>query len=152
MPLPQYILVHTAVPLTYEEPQTDPATWIEGEPGSAGGGEPTNGTPFVCVLFMPSPGGEQQNEYRPKVIRQPTILYNPTRDQPKAAFAGAPAVPANNTPIVITNEDELMITAPELAAWTGGDTVRWQAAGDAQPFGPPGVVFGIMATLRIVKD
>lgn len=152
MALPSYILVHAAVPLTYEEPQTNPTSWIEGEPGDQGGGEPVQGPGFACVLFMPGPGGEQQNTYRPKVITQPTILYNPTRDMNRAAANGAPVITADNSPVVITNEDELLVTAPELAAWTGDVTVRWQAVGDAQPFGPPGSVFGILATLRAVRD
>lgn len=136
--LPADILVHVATPLEYDEPQTDPPEWIEGEPGEHGGGEPTLGVPFACVLFMPGPGGEQQNAYRPKIVRVPTLLYNPSRD--------------DDSPIMVTNEDELMIDAPELAAWIGGSPARFQAAGDSQPFGPPGQVYGLMASLRQVRD
>lgn len=135
--LPDTLLAHTATPVSYPEVQSSPAQWIEGEPGPTGV-EPVQGIPFPCVLFLPSPGGSADTEYRPRVVRRPTLLYNPTRD--------------DGTPIVIRSEDELLIAAPELAAWTGGDVVRWQAQGSAQPFGPPGSVYGLMATLRQILD
>lgn len=138
--LPDYILVHTATPVSNTEAQSDPPEWIEGEPGPDGGGEPTPGASFPCVLFLPSPGGSQDTPYRPRVVRTPTLLYNPTRD-------------TDDTPIIVLNENELLIDAPELAAWTGGvSPARWLTDGDPQPFGPPGELFGIMATLRMVKD
>lgn len=135
--LPAHILVYVATPLEYVENQGSPTTWIEGEPGPHGGGEPVPGVPFRCVLFLPL-GGEQQNPYRAKVIKVPTLLYNPTRD--------------DETPVVITDESELDILAAELAPWTGGETVRWLAVGDGQPFGPPGRVIGVQLTVRQVKD
>jgi hypothetical protein len=136
--LPERILVHTAVPISFEEPQSSPAEWIEGEPGPSGGGEPVVGVAFACVLFLPGPGGQVQNEFRSRVVREPTLMYNPTR--------------GDDTPIVVLAENELMVTAPELAPWTGGETVRWLTVGDPQPFGPPGQVYGLQATLRQVKD
>lgn len=145
--IPARILVHTATPLLYEEPLDDPETWIEGEPGPQGGGEPVAGNPFACVLFLPSAGGEQSNQYRPKVIRTPQLLLNPTR------AIGRPGLVADGSAIVIASEDELLIDAPELAPWTGGvSPARWQAVGDAQPFGPPGSVIGVLASLRMVRD
>lgn len=150
--LPGSILVHVAVPLTYDEPQTDPTEWIEGEPGPDGGGEPDQGSPFVCVLFLPGPGGEQQNAYRSRTVTQPTLLYNPFRDVYQAAVAPFPGVVGDGSPIVVRNETELLVTAPELEAWTGGVTVRWQVVGIPQAFGPPGQVYGSQATLRQVVD
>lgn len=135
--LPASIMVHVAVPVEYDEPQTDPPEWIEGEPGAHGGGDPTMGVAFACVLFLPL-GGEQSNAYRPKTVKVPTLLYNPVRD--------------DLTPVLITNESELLITAPELATWTGAETARWLAVGDGQPFGPPGTVIGVQSTLRQVRD
>lgn len=133
MTLPPHILVHQATPLEYLEVQGSPATWIEGEPGPHGGGAPTAGVAFPCVLFLPGPGGEQSNAYRPKAIREPTLLFNPGP--------------------VLTRDSELMVAAPELAPWTGGiSPARWQLVGDAQPFGPPGSVIGVQATLRQVQD
>lgn len=135
--LPAQILVHVATPLGYDEPQSDPEEWIEGEPGPAGGGEPIEGVPFACVLFLPL-GGEQSNPYRTKVVKTPTLLYNPVRD--------------DNSPVLITDESELLISAPELAPWTGAETARWLAAGDGQPFGPPGQVIGVQLTVRQTRD
>lgn len=132
--LPARILVHTATPVQFVEATVE--GWAEGEPGE--GVEASLGVPFQCVLFLPGPGGEQSETYRPRVVRTPTLLYNPSRD--------------DDSPIVIRNEDELLISAPELAAWTGADEVRWQAVGDAQPFGPPGSVYGIQATVRQIRD
>lgn len=134
--LPDHILVHTATPVKITE---DPGSgqWIEGEKGPVGPAA-VAGAPFPCVLFMPSPGGAADTPYRPRVVRTPTLLYNPTRE--------------DDTPVLVSNEDELLIDAPELAPWTGAPVQRWLADGDAQPFGPPGQVYGLMATLRIVKD
>lgn len=138
MPLPDYILVHSATPLEYDEPQTDPAEWIEGEPGAEGGGEPTQGVPFPCVLFLPGGGGEQANQYRRRVVEQPTMLYNIVR-------------PDGST-VILKRESDLLVTAPELEPWTGAATARWQLVGEGQPFGPPGEVFGVQAILRMVQD
>lgn len=135
--LPDTLLAHTATPVSYPEVQSSPAQWIEGEPGPTGV-EPVQGIPFPCVLFLPSPGGSADTEYRPRVVRRPTLLYNPTRD--------------DDSVVVVNAEDELLVEAPELAPWTGADVVRWLAEGDPQPFGPPGLVYGLMATLRRVED
>jgi hypothetical protein len=150
--LPGSILVHVGVPLTYDEPQTDPAEWIEGEPGPDGGGEPEQGAAFLCVLFLPGPGGEQQNAYRPRAVQQPTLLYNVVRDAYQAAVDPFPQVLGDGSTVDIANESELLITAPELAPWTRGVTVRWQVVGIPQAFGPPGSVFGAQATVRQVVD
>lgn len=153
MPLPDHVLVHTAVPLEYDEPQSTPAEWIEGEPGPFGGGEPVQGVPFPCVLFLPSPGGETPNQYRPRVVEVPTVLFNPARTLDRGAVPGdAPASPADGSPIALARESELLVYAPELAPWTGGEPVRWQLVGVAQPFGPPGSVIGVQAEVRQVLD
>jgi hypothetical protein len=137
--LPSTILVHTATPVSYQETQSDPAEWIEGEPGPQGGGTPVQGAPFPCVLFMPSPGGEQQNQYRPRTVQSPTILYNPSRKDGSA--------------VLLANEDEVLILAPELATWTGGvDQGRWLVVGEPQAFGKPGYIYGVQATVRSVID
>lgn len=127
-------MVHTATPVVYGDEGT--VAWIEGEPSSEGL-EPVAGAPFPCVLFMPQ-GGGQDNPYRPRVIKAPQILFNPLR--------------ADLTVVAVGHEDELLIAAPELAPWTGAETARWLANGNAQPFGPPGTVIGLLATLRAVDD
>lgn len=136
MALPAHILVHLGTPVSYEEDAGAP--WIEGEPGTAGV-RAVDGVAFPCVLFLPGPGGSADTPYRPRVVRQPTLLLNPIYDD-------------GITPVVLTSEMELLVAAPELAPWTGASTARWLVAGDAQPFGPPGTVLGIQAILRQVKD
>jgi hypothetical protein len=143
--LPSHVLVHVATPLRYSE---DEPGFIEGEPGY--GPEPEQGKPFVCVLFMPSAGGEVTNEYRPRAVRTPQMLYNPSRTQ--QGRPGGPSVPRDGSPVVVGNEDELLIYAPELAPWTGAPTTRWQADGEPQPFGKPGTVMGILAIVRQITD
>lgn len=138
MPLPDYVLVHTASALEYDEPQTPTPEWVEGEPGPSGGGTPTPGAPFPCVLFMPTGGGDVADPYRRRVVEQPTLLFNPTRE--------------DGTPVSLLRESDVLVTAAELAPWTGGETVRWSVVGEPQPFGPPGQVFGVQATLRAVQD
>lgn len=134
--LPAHILVHVGTPVSYVE-GVEGDEWIEGEPGEAGP-VPVEGVSFPCVLFLPGPGGDEQNTFKPRVVRRPTLLFNPER--------------LDGSPVVVTNEDELLIEAPELVAWTGAATARWQASGDGQPFGPPGRVVGVMATLQQVRD
>lgn len=152
MAIPAYVLVHTAVPLVYDEPQSAPEEWIEGEPGPHGGGEPIQGPPFACVLFLPGGGGEQQNPYRQRSVSVPTLLFNAKRGISRQAVGVLPALAADETPIVLKRESEVLVGALELAQWTDDVLVRWQLVGDAQPFGPPGTVIGVQATLRRVHD
>lgn len=144
--LPSHILVHVATPVSYVEGGVGDE-WIEGEPGE-GGPTRTEGVPFECVLFLPSPGGDEGNPYKPRVVRRPTLLYNPDRNIADATRG----LVGDGSAIVLTNEDEVMLDAPELVAWTGENPSRWQASGDSQPFGPPGTVVGVMATLQQVRD
>lgn len=134
--LPASLLVHTAVPVTYDE--GTPVEWIEGESGPAAGGEAVEGVEFPCVLFLPGPGGQQDNPYRQRVVRTPQIMFNPLR--------------ADLTTVVLGKSSEVLVTAPDLAAYTGANTVRWLLQGDAQPFGPPGTVYGLLALLTRVED
>lgn len=144
--LPAHILVHVATPVSYVEGVAGDE-WIEGEPGE-GGPQPVEGVPFECVLFLPSPGGEEANPYKPRVVRRPTLLYNPDRNivDPSRGLVG------DGSDIELSAEDELLILAPELIAWTKLERARWQLEGDSQPFGPPGKVYGAMATLLQVRD
>lgn len=147
--LPAHILVHTATPVSFRE-GVEGDEWIEGEPGE-GGPTAVEGVPFECVLFLPGPGGEDSSAaaaFKPRVVRRPTLLYNPTRN----ILDGSRGLLGDGSAIAVTSEDELLISAPELAGWTGGARVRWQADGDSQPFGPPGRVLGVMATLLQVRD
>lgn len=141
MSIPDYVLVHTCTPMRNPETQSSPATWIEGEPGpETTPGAATAGTPFPCVLFLPTPGGTQPNAYRIRQVRTPTLLFNAYQDD-------------DVTPNVIGHEDEVLISAPELAAWLGGQNpVRWLVSGEPRPFGPPGDVIGLEATLERVED
>lgn len=134
--LPAHILKHLATPVSYVE-GVEGDEWIEGEPGE-GGPQAVEGVPFPCVLFLPGPGGEEANAFKPRTVTRPTLLYNPERD--------------DASPVLVGHEDELLIDAPELAPWTGAARQRWQVEGSSQPFGPPGSVFGVMATLRRVAD
>jgi hypothetical protein len=134
--LPDHILVHRATPRSYVE-AADAGPWLAGEPG-ARGPEVVLGAPFPCVLFLPSPGGAQDTTFRPKVVKRPTLLFNPTR--------------LDGSLVLVGSEDELAVSAPELEAWTGAAEARWQVDGDPQPFGPPGLVYGVVATLKIVRD
>lgn len=145
--LPAHILVHTATPVSYVEGAPGDE-WIEGEPGE-GGPTPVEGVPFECVLFMPGPGGAEDNPFKPRTVRRPTLLYNPDR----GIVDSVRGLIGDGSDVELTAEDELLIDAPELAPWTGGQTrARWQLDGDTQPFGPPGIVGGVMATLKMVKD
>lgn len=131
--IPGWVLVHTANALVYPDGEGE---WIEGEPGD-GASEALQGAAFACVLFLPGPGGEQSDAFRPRVVRTPTLLYNPLRD--------------DGTIVVLGFEDEVLVAAPELAPWTGAAAARWLVAGVPQPFGPPGTVIGVQATLRQVR-
>lgn len=145
--LPSHILVHTATPVSYTE-GVPGDLWIEGEPGDEGP-QRVEGQPFACVLFLPGPGGEEAGPFKPRVVRRPTLLYSPTR----TIVDGARGLVADDSEIALTHEDELLISAPELAGWAGGQArARWQLEGDSQPFGPPGSLIGVQATLRRVED
>lgn len=146
----RHVLVHFATPVRYEE-GLDAETWVEGEPG-AEGPVPMRGVPFPCVLFLPlgqeeTPGGDSP---RGRKITRPTILFEPVRpsDWPEAG----------GSPIVVGADDELLVFAPELAghfAQAANEAVgtgRWQVDGRPQPFGPPGTVIGVQATLKQVSD
>lgn len=142
--LPASLLVHTATPLSYGE---DPAgAWVEGERGA--GPTLTQGVPFACVLFMPSAGGQQDTSYRPRTVVRPTLMYNPARELADVTRG----LVADGSPIVLSPESELLLAAPDLAAWIGGDNLRWEVDGQVQPFGPPGQVIGFQAALRRVED
>jgi hypothetical protein len=140
------VLVHVATPLDYVE-GTAAGVWIEGEPG-ASGPEPTRGPTFPCVLFLPG-GSEDDAQPRSRKITRPTVLFEPVRpdDWPDAA----------GTAIALDADSELLISAPELAAWfeqakgEPAGTGRWQVQGRPQPFGPPGSVIGGQATLKQVE-
>jgi hypothetical protein len=144
--LPSHILVHVATPVSYVEGIAGDEM-IEGEPGEAGA-EPIEGTPFEAVLFLPGPGGEESNPYKPRTIRRPTLLYNPDRGLVDASRG----LVGDGSAIVLGAEDELLIDAVELASFTGGERVRWQVDGEPQPFGPPGRVIGVQATLKRVEQ
>jgi hypothetical protein len=134
----RHILVHTATPVRFEEADAGAATWVEGERGETGP-EPVLRDAFPAVLFLPG-GSEESDHPRTKKITRPTLLYEPVN-----ADTGQP-VPE------LTAEDELMVEAPELAQWTGEVEARWQVEGTPQPFGPPGRVIGVQATLKQVRE
>lgn len=134
----RHVLVHVATPLVYADDAT--ADWAEGEPGEAA--TPAEGPTFPCVLFLPT-GQEEANPYRPRKITRPTILFEPSRPDDWDDEPG--------TAITVSADDELLIGAPELAAWAGSDNARWQIDGAPQPFGPPGRVIGVQATLKAVE-
>jgi hypothetical protein len=133
------VLVHTATPWRKVDDRADApdeADWIEGEPG-ADDQEPERGTPFPCVLFLPL-GSEEAGRPRARQVSRPTMLFLPERD--------------DGSTVDVTGNDELLISAPELAAWTGAAEQRWQVDGAPQPFGPPGEVIGLQATVLKVDD
>lgn len=151
--VPDWVLVHVAVPQEFSEPQSSPVEWVEGEPGPQGGGELVAGVPFVCVLFLPTAGGMQANPYRVRVVESPTLLYNATRSSTRPAAAGAPAVAADGSAIVLADEDEVRLYAPDLAAWLEGENPsRWQVSGASRPAGPPGTPVVVQTTLSRVVD
>jgi hypothetical protein len=128
VPLPD-VCIHTCTPVSMVES----GELVEGETDI----EPQEGTPFQGILFLPQ-GGEEPNPYRPRKISRPTLLYLP--------------LDSEGQPVVLAAEDELLITAAELAPWTGATEARWQVDGTPQPFGPPGSVIGIQAALVKVDD
>lgn len=92
------------------------------------------GTPFSCVLFMPSPGGEEDRGGRR--VSRPTLMFLPT-DR-----AGQP--------MALTGKQKVLVTAAEL---TGPEAVLWQVDGNVQPLGKPGdPIIGSQAYLKRVED
>lgn len=138
--LPARVLRHTATPVRGRDTNVDENAeeWIEGEPGE--GAEPVAGLPFACVLFLPqsTEGAGQEFSWRQRAITRPTLLYNIVR--------------ADGSRVDIGKDDELTISAPDLAEWQGGALARWQVDGIPQPFGPPGRAFACQATLKQVVD
>lgn len=146
----RHILVHVGTPLVYVEGAADDE-WIEGEPGEDGP-EPSQGSTFPCVLFLPlgqeeSPGGESP---RGRKVSRPTIMFEPARPLDWSEDPGVA--------IEVGPDDELLILAPELAGHfaqvedAAPGTGRWQVDGRPQPFGPPGRVIGVQAALKQVSD
>lgn len=110
------IMVHTATPAGVVES----GEWIEGERDVS---RDASATPFGCCLFLPR-GSEDAGGMRSRQVSRPTLLYLPTDLQ--------------GEPVTVGPNDELVIDAPELAQWTGGNPSRWQVDGRPQPAGPPG--------------
>lgn len=117
---------------------TPSSTWVEGERGTVGPSEFT-GTAFPCVLFLPQ--APEQNEaavsWKPRTVTRPTLLFDPLD------------VVAGQMP---GKDHDLLISAPDLAAFTGGDAVIWQVDGAPQPAGPPGRPIVVVAILKRVRD
>jgi hypothetical protein len=131
----RHVLVHVATPVRFEDGSD--GEWIEGEPGE-GGSEPVAGDEFPCVLFLPG-GSEDSGQPRSRKITRPTLLFEPVNADSGAAVA-------------VSADDELLVRAPEMAFLTGAEEVRWQVEGQPQPFGPPGTVIGVQATLKRVES
>lgn len=129
------MLRHTAAPLALLEDDASEG-WVEGEPGDEGP-RPIAAPAFPCFLFLPNVNEADAAElsWRPgRAITRPSVMWNladVVGDQPKQGV-------------------ELLITADDLAAFTGGSPARWIVDGLPQPFGPPGRAFGALATLRQV--
>ena len=137
MGLPLRILKHTASPAALRSGARSGA-WVGGAP--VGTGDPAREAGFPAVLFLPDEAATSDTEvsWRPRQVRQPTLLYDPAR------------VPAGvEQP---TKDSTLFVSAPELEPWTGGVEVEWQIDGAPQPFGPPGRVIGVLVRLKAVSD
>lgn len=126
MPLGR-VTVHLAVPIA----PVQSGEWVEGRREKKD--EP--GTPFDCLLQLPTGGSEEAVPRGRRVIKQPQILYE------DFDHAGAE--------LAIDAEDELEITAPEL---TGPDPVKWQVDGAPTPLAKPGFLIGYLARLKRVED
>lgn len=150
----RHVLKHSARRLAYVEvtPETV-LDWVEGEPGGGdeddppeeGGPGPLISGSFPCVLFLPLGTEDAPSEGRTRKVSVPTLLWEPEG----AAEVAVPDIGA---------DDELLIAAPELAAYfeqAEGEEEgvgRWQVDGRPQPFGPPGRVIGAQARLRQVES
>lgn len=124
--------------MRFVEDPGDPEEWIEGEPGEDGPVATAVGV-VPCFLFLPLGGEEPQP--RSRKVTRPQVMFDP------AEVAGE--VPGS--------DDELLIGAPELAAFfvqadgAPAGTGRWQIEGAPQPFGAPGErVIGALANLKAV--
>lgn len=137
----RHVLVHRGRRLRVVE-DAGAVEWIEGEPGEGPAAVP--GPVFPVVLFLPL--GSEDAGPRSKKITRPTLMWEPVN-----ADTGEPVEP-------VTADDELLIDAPDLAAWfeqAPGEEPgvgRWQVDGPPQPFGPPGSVIGVQATLKAVRS
>jgi hypothetical protein len=137
----RHVLVHRARRLRVEE-DDDAAEWIEGEPGD--GPQAVPGPEFPVVLFLPF-GQEESGQPRTRKVTRPTLMWEPVN-----ADTGEAVEP-------VGSDDELLISAEELAAWfeqVPGEedgVGRWQVDGQPQPFGPPGIVIGVQANLKAVR-
>jgi DNA mismatch repair protein MutH len=129
------VCIHRATPLETRLDTQATGTYLEGERDDETPAPAAVGKRFACVLFLPL-GGEEPNPFRRRKITRPTLLFLPTAEDGSA--------------VSISADSELLIEAPDLAAFTGGAQVRWQVDGDPQPFGPPGEVIGAQATLSKV--
>jgi len=123
------------------EEDEDAPEWIEGEPGD--GPSAVAGPQFPAVLFLPL--GQEEAGPRARKVTRPTLLWEPVNaDTGEAVDPPGP-------------DDELLISAPELAGWfeqAPGEedgVGRWQVDGPPQPFGPPGTVIGVQAILKAVR-
>lgn len=136
----RHVLKHSARRLRYVEAPAD--EWVEGEPGEDGP-VPVASEPFPVVLFLPL-GTETEGPVGRKITR-PTLLWEPVNADTAAA------VPQ------LGPDDELLILALDLAPYfppaadEPAGTGRWQIEGRPQPFGPPGRVIGVQATLKQVE-
>jgi hypothetical protein len=137
----RHVLVHRARRLRVEE-DAGAAEWIEGEPGE--GPAPVPGPEFPVVLFLPL--GSEEAGPRAKTITRPTLMWEPVNAD------------TGETVDAVTADDELLIAATDLASWfeqAPGEEPgvgRWQVDGPPQPFGPPGTVIGVQATLKQVRS
>lgn len=125
-----HALVHTAVPIVSSED----GEWIEGETDV----EPIDGTPFPVLLQLPNANPEENVPRGRRTITQPQMLYEP--------------FDVNGGEVELTAEDEVKVTATELARVLGTETTVWQVDGDPTVLAKPGFVVGFLARLKRVKD
>lgn len=127
------VLIHEAVPVSTKRKAGER---IEGEYDY----EPVLGTAFDAFLILPN----APREGPPTIMRGrrevtvPTLLY-----EPEDVVGGD---------VILKGEDDVDVTAEELAGILGAETVRWQVVGDPQPFVRPGELVGFQAQLRRVVD
>jgi hypothetical protein len=135
--LPLRILVHSCR-VEADVADQDAVQWVEGTPGATGV-VPELGVAWPCVLFLPLVGEEApaaQRGFRPRAVQRPTLLFNPGD-----VVGRSPS-----------KDVRVLIHAPDLAPWTGGDDVLWEVDGIPQPAGPPGRPLVVQATVKRVVD